>query len=80
MQNYQQDNGLGKQDDQPESVLNIIRKEFFDMGGHDKDDDLKSVCVSSVSPVESPFYGLTKSAEPSTIQIQLPKSPSSAAF
>ena len=62
MQNYQQDNGLGKQDDQPESVLNIIRKEFFDMGGHDKDDDLKSVCVSSVSPVETPFYGLTKSA------------------
>ena len=42
MQNYQQDNGLGKQDDQPESVLNIIRKEFFDMGGHDKDDDLKN--------------------------------------
>ena len=32
------------------------------MGGHDKDDDLKSACVSSVSPVESPFYGLTKSA------------------
>lgn len=27
--------------DQPESVLNIIRKEFFDLGGHDKDDDLK---------------------------------------
>ena len=27
--------------DQPESVLNIIRKEFFDLGGHDdKDDDL----------------------------------------
>ena len=21
--------------DQPESVLNIIRKEFFDLGGHD---------------------------------------------
>lgn len=27
--------------EQPESVLNIIRKEFFDLGGHDKDDDLK---------------------------------------
>ena len=27
--------------DQPESVLNIIRKEFFDLGRHDKDDDLK---------------------------------------
>lgn len=42
MQNNPQTNNQGQQDDQPESVLNIIRKEFFDMGGHDKDDDLKS--------------------------------------
>ena len=42
MQNNPQTNNQGQQDDQPESVLNIIRKEFFDMAGHDKDDDLKS--------------------------------------
>ena len=42
MQNNSQTNNQGQQDDQPESVLNIIRKEFFDMGGHDKDDDVKS--------------------------------------
>ena len=40
MQNNSQTNNQGQQDDQPESVLNIIMKEFFDMGGHDKDDDL----------------------------------------
>ena len=30
-----------RENEQPESVLNIIRKEFFDIGGHDKDDDLR---------------------------------------
>lgn len=63
MQNYPNNNQKGQQDDQPESVLNIIRKEFFDIGGHDKDDELKSSHIHSLSLVlESPFYGLTKSA------------------
>ena len=38
------DNSVQKdnqEQEQPESVLNIIRKEFFDLGGHDKDDDLR---------------------------------------
>lgn len=38
------DNSVRKdnqEQEQPESVLNIIRKEFFDLGGHDKDDDLR---------------------------------------
>ena len=37
--------------DQPESVLNIIRKEFFDLGGHDKDDDLKRTMRANDSDV-----------------------------
>lgn len=45
MQNYPNNNQKGQQDDQPDSVLNIIRKEFFDIGGHDKDDELKSMCT-----------------------------------
>ena len=62
MQINQNNEKKGQQDDQPESVLNIIRKEFFDLGGHDKDDELKSSCIHSLSFVlESPFYGLTKS-------------------
>lgn len=46
---------------QPESVLNIIKKEFLDMGGHDKEEDLRSICFFIRRNLESPFFGLTKS-------------------
>ena len=42
MQNNQENRPNAQNDEQPESVLNIIRKEFFDLGGHDKDDELMS--------------------------------------
>lgn len=41
MQSDKNNNPNNQEADQPESVLNIIRKEFFDMGGHDKEEDLK---------------------------------------
>ena len=41
MQSSNPNNPRDKESEQPESVLNIIRKEFFDIGGHDKDEDLR---------------------------------------
>ena len=41
MQSDKNNNSNNQEADQPESVLNIIRKEFFDMSGHDKEEDLK---------------------------------------
>ena len=42
MQSDRNTNRNNQEAEQPESVLNIIRKEFFDMRGHDKEEDLKS--------------------------------------
>lgn len=61
MQPDKNNNPQNQEPEQPESVLNIIRKEFFDLSGHDKEEDLKSMNKITCCYVESPFYGLTKS-------------------
>ena len=62
MQSDKNNNSNNQEADQPESVLNIIRKEFFEMSGHDKEEDLKRRCYFCFSRIlGSPFYGLTKS-------------------